>query len=40
MKVCKSVTILVPIEGKTIYKSLREHYYMLTDSRYGEDYYI
>lgn len=28
------------IEGKTIYKSLRGHYYMLTDSRYGEDYYI
>lgn len=28
------------IEGKTIYKSSRGHYYMLTDSRYGKDYYI
>lgn len=28
------------IGGKTIYKSFRGHYYMLTDSRYGEDYYI
>ena len=29
------------LDGKTVYKSLfRGHYYMLTDSRYGEDYYI
>jgi|GEM_PF-5069468 len=28
------------IDGKMIYKSFRGHYYMLTDSRYGEDYYI
>ncbi|MFR1537545.1 MAG: hypothetical protein ACLSUP_02765 [Blautia massiliensis (ex Durand et al. 2017)] len=28
------------IEGKTVYKTFRGHYYMLTDSRYGEDYFI